>query len=107
MIGGFIIGNQISEVLVRGIGPSLAPFGIDNALADPLLELHDGNGDLLASNDNWRSDQETEIEATDLAPDDDAESAILRSLVPGAYTAILRGVADTTGVGLVEAYQLE
>lgn len=107
MIGGFIIGNQTSEVLVRGIGPSLTPLGVSGALADPTLDLHDGNGALLASNDNWRSDQETEIDATGLAPDDDAESAILQSLAPGAYTAILRGVADTIGVGLVEAYNLD
>ena len=106
MIGGFIIGNQTSEVLVRAIGPSLAPFGISNALADPILELHDSNGAVLASNDNWRSDQEAEIEATNIQPNDDLESAILRTLTPGAYTAILRGVADTTGVGLVEAYNL-
>jgi hypothetical protein len=107
MICGFIIGNQTSEVLVRGIGPSLAPFGISNALTDPMLELHDGNGAVLASNDNWQSDQEAEIEATTLSPNDDKESAILRTLVPGAYTAILRGVSDTTGVGLVEAYNLD
>jgi hypothetical protein len=107
MIGGFIIGNQTSEVLVRGIGPSLIPFGIGDALADPLLELHDASGGLLASNDNWRSDQEAEIEATTLAPDDDLESAILRTLAPGAYTAILRGVSDSNGVGPVEAYNLD
>ena len=107
MIGGLIIGNQTSEVLVRGIGPSLTPFGISNALADPLLELHDGTGALIASNDNWRTDQETEIEATGLSPNDNLESAILRSLAPGAYTAILRGVGDTTGVGLVETYNLD
>ena len=107
MIGGFIIGNQTSAVLVRGIGPSLTAFGVNGALADPTLELHDGNGGLLASNDNWRNDQEAEIEATSLAPNDDAESAILRTLAPGAYTTILRGVGDTTGVGLVEAYNLD
>ncbi len=107
MIGGFIIGNQTSEVLVRAIGPTLADFGVSDALADPMLELHDSNGALLASNDNWRSDQETEIEATTLAPNDALESAILRNLGPGAYTAILRGVSDSTGVGLVEAYNLD
>ena len=107
MIGGFIIGNQTSQVLVRAIGPSLTAFGISNALAVPMLELHDSNGDLLASNDNWRSDQEAEIEATSLSPNDDLESAILRTLAPGAYTAILRGVTETTGVGLVEAYNLD
>lgn len=107
MIGGFIIGNQTTDVLVRAIRPTLANFGVSGALADPTLELHDGNGALLASNDNWRSDQEAEIEATTLAPDDDLESAILRNLGPGAYTAILRGVSDSTGVGLVEAYNLD
>jgi hypothetical protein len=107
MIGGFIIGNQTSEVLVRGIGPSLTALGVSGALADPMLELHDVNGALLASNDNWRSDQEAEIEATTIPPNDDLESAILRTLAPGAYTAILRGVGDATGVGLVEAYNLD
>ena len=107
MIGGFIIGNQTSEVLVRGIGPSLTAQGVNGALADPMLELFDINGALLASNDNWRSDQEAEIEATTIPPNDDLEAAILRSLAPGAYTAILRGVADTTGVGLVETYNLD
>ncbi len=76
MIGGFIIGNQTTDVLVRAIRPTLANFGVSGALADPTLELHDGNGALLASNDNWRSDQEAEIEATTLAPNDDLESAI-------------------------------
>jgi len=107
MIGGFIVGNQTSQVLVRGIGPSLAAFEVKNVLADPMLELHDVNGALLASNDNWRSDQETEIEATTIPPNDDLESAILRTLAPGAYTAILRGVSESTGVGLVEAYNLD
>ncbi len=107
MIGGLIVGNQTSSVLVRGIGPSLGAAGVNGALADPTLELRDVNGVLIASNDNWRSDQEAEIEATGLPPNDDLESALLRSLDPGAYTAILRGVGDTTGVGLVEAYNLD
>lgn len=107
MIGGFIVGNQTSPVLVRGIGPSLAAAGIRHALADPMLELHDGNGALLASNDNWRSDQEAEIEATTLPPNNDLESAILRTLAPGAYTVILRGISDATGVGQVEVYNLD
>ena len=107
MIGGFIIGNQTSEVLVRGIGPSLTALGVNGALADPMLELRDANGALIASNDNWRSDQEAEIEATTIPPNDDLESAILRTLASGADTAILRGVSDATGVGLVEAYNLD
>lgn len=107
MIGGFILGNQTTEVLVRGIGPSLAEHGINAPLADPMLELHDGNGALIAFNDNWRSDQEAEIEATTIPPHDDLEAAILNTLTPGAYTAILRGVGETLGVALVEAYQLD
>ena len=105
MIGGFIIGNQTSEVLVRGIGPSLTPFGVNGAWPIPSSNCT-RNGAVLASNDNWRSDQEAEIKATS-PPNDDLESAILRILTPGAYTAILRGVADATGVGLVEAYNLD
>ncbi|MGI8956954.1 MAG: hypothetical protein ACR2II_08580 [Chthoniobacterales bacterium] len=107
MIGGFIVGNQTSQVLVLGRGPSLAAAGISNALADPMLELHDGNGALLASNDNWRDTQEAEISATLIAPSDEAESAILQPLAPGAYTAIVRGVNNTTGAALVEVYGLD
>jgi tRNA A37 threonylcarbamoyladenosine synthetase subunit TsaC/SUA5/YrdC len=76
-------------------------------LQDPTLELHAGNGDLLATNDNWRTDQETEIIATTVPPTDDAESAIVQTLTPGPYTAIVRGVNDTTGVALVEVYALQ
>ncbi|MBA3353111.1 MAG: hypothetical protein H0U23_11960, partial [Blastocatellia bacterium] len=86
--------------------PSLGAFGIANPLLDPLLELHDSNGATLTTNDNWKDTQQTEIEATGLPPTDDNESAILQTLAPGAYTAILRGVNDTTGVGLVEVYNL-
>lgn len=81
-------------------------FDIANPLLDPLLELHDSNGATLTTNDNWKDTQQTEIEATGLPPTDDNESAILQTLAPGAYTAILRGVNDTTGVGLVEVYNL-
>ncbi|MGI8957283.1 MAG: beta strand repeat-containing protein [Chthoniobacterales bacterium] len=110
MIGGFIIGPADlgdATVLVRAIGPSLANSGVANALQDPVLELHDGNGGTIRTNDNWRDDQETEISATGLMPTDDAESAILQTLAPGNYTAIVRGVANTTGVGLVEVYDLQ
>jgi hypothetical protein len=107
MIGGtIIIGSTPTSVLVRAIGPSLANFGVQNALPNPTLELHDGNGALLESNDNWRSDHEAEIIATGLPPTNELESAILRTLPPGAYTAIVRGGGNTTGVALVEAYQL-
>ena len=108
MIGGVIVaGTDPAKVVVRAIGPSLAAAGINDPLADPIIELHDGNGDLVVSNDNWRSDQEADIIATALAPTDDAESAIIATLAPAAYTAIVRGANNTTGVGLVEAYQLE
>lgn len=104
LIGGIIVLGQNSlRVIVRAIGPSLPLAG---ALADPDLELHDGNGALVASNDNWRSTQEAEIIATGIPPTNDLESAIVQSLTPGNYTAIVRGVNNTTGVGLVEAYAL-
>jgi hypothetical protein len=108
MIGGFILGNGSANarVLIRAIGPSLAVFGVPNALGDPTLELHTNNGDIIAANDNWRDTQQAEIEATGIPPSDDRESAIIGTLAPGAYTAILRGKNDTTGVALVEAYQL-
>jgi len=105
MIGGFIVGGQIStRVIVRAIGPSLP---LANKLADPNLALHDGNGALIVLNDNWRTGgQEAEIIATGLPPSNDLESAIVRTLAPGNYTAIVRGVNDTTGVALVEVYDL-
>jgi len=114
MIGGFILGNssQGSKVLVRGIGPSLAAVGITNALANPTLELRDGNGVLLGSNDNWKlndqtqQSQETEIRATTIPPSNDFESAIVTTLTPGNYTAILAGKSGGVGVALVEIYNL-
>jgi hypothetical protein len=104
MIGGMIVqGQSPLRVIVRAIGPSLP---VPGALGDPTLELRDGNGALLAANDNWRSDQEAEINATGIPPSNDLESAIVRDLTPGNYTAIVRGVGNTTGVALVEAYGL-
>ena len=107
MIGGFIIGgNEPARVLIRGIGPSLSDFGVQGALADPTLELHDANGSTI-SNDDWRETQESEIIATTIPPNNDREPAILVSLVPGSYTAIVRGKDNTTGIGLMEAYILQ
>jgi hypothetical protein len=104
LIGGLIaLGQNPLRVIVRAIGPSLSVSG---ALADPTLELHDGNGALIASNDNWRSNQEAEIIATGIPPTNDLESAIVRNLAPGNYTAIVRGVNSTTGIAVVEAYNL-
>jgi hypothetical protein len=106
MIGGFIIRGEATRVIVRAIGPSLTQFGIANALADPTLELRDGSGTLLFSNDNWRSTQEQEIIDTGVPPTNDLESAIVATLNPGAYTAIVRGTGDNTGVALAEVYSL-
>jgi autotransporter-associated beta strand protein len=106
MIGGFIAGNQATPVVVRAIGPSLAQFGVGNALADPTLELHDSSGALIAFNNDWRDTAETAIAATGISPTDNKESAILAILAPGNYTAVVRGLNNTTGVGLVEVYDL-
>ena len=92
--------------LVRAIGPSLTEFGVTDALPDPTLELHDGNGVLIQDNDNWKDSQQTEIEATGLQPTNDLESAVLETLAPGAYTAIVAGSGGVTGVALVEVYRL-
>jgi Putative Ig domain/Galactose oxidase, central domain/Kelch motif len=107
MIGGAIIAGQDTRVIVRAIGPSLTQFGIADALADPTLELHDGSGSLISSNDDWRSTQEQEIIATGLMPTDDRESAIVATLASGNYTAIVRGKNETAGVAIVEAYNLQ
>lgn len=108
MIGGFIIGGEDpTKVIVRGIGPSLAAAGVTSALSDPVLELYDSNGSLIFSNDDWRSTQEQQIDATGVAPTDDRESAIVATLIPGSYTAVLSGSATSEGVGLVEIYKLK
>lgn len=105
-IGGFIVtGIGPKAILVRGIGPSLGNLGIPNPLADPELELHTSGGSLV--NDNWKDTQQAEIKATGLAPSSDLESAILVTLDPGEYTAILRGKNSGTGVGLVQVYDLD
>ena len=106
-IGGFIItGNAQKNVLLRAIGPSLAGFGIVDVLADPVLELHGPAGFATVTNNNWRDTQEAEIQATGIPPTNDLESAILARLAPGNYTAIVRGNGNTSGVALVEAYDL-
>jgi hypothetical protein len=105
LIGGWIFnGQSVPKIIVRAIGPSLARA---DALADPTLELRDANGGLLAENNNWRTNQEAEIMGTTIQPSDDLESAIVTTLAPGAYTAIVRGVNNGTGIGLVEAYALD
>lgn len=107
MIGGLIItGNEPSQLVLRGIGPSLSQFGVPNVLADPLLELHDGNGSLIVANNNWRDMQEVALRDTGLAPDNDLESAIFISVTPGNYTAILKSADDGTGNGIIEVYKI-
>jgi len=100
-------------VIVRALGPSLSGAGVAGVLADPTLELHDGSGTTLATNDNWKindqtgQSQQAEIEATTIPPTNDLESALVATLAPGNYTAIVRGKNNTTGVGLVEVYNLQ
>ena len=104
MIGGLIVvGDGPLKVIVRALGPSLP---VEGKLLDPSLELYDGNGVLLQSNDNWRDTQQAEIETTTIPPPNNSESAVVTFLNPAAYTAIVRGVNDSTGVGLVEVYAL-
>ncbi len=107
MIGGFIITGANTRVLARAIGPDLTNRGVPGALQDPTLELRNATGDLLASNDDWRSTQESDIIATTVPPNDNRESALIQTLPPGGYTAIVRGKDATTGVGLVEVYALQ
>lgn len=98
VIGGFIIGgNNGRKILIRALGPSLADFGLV-PLPDPTLELHDATGAIIATNDNWADTQETEIQDTNLAPTDVLESAILITIPPGSYTAIVRGNRGDVGV---------
>lgn len=106
-IGGFIVsGMEPVKVLVRGIGPSLTPFEVEGALIDPVLELHGPNGTVV-TNDNWRATQATEITATGLAPSADAEAALIATVEPGAYTAVISGKNDGIGIGLIEVYDLD
>jgi len=116
MIGGFIVqGTEPKRVIIRAIGPELGQYGVPNPLQDPTLELHDGTGALIATNDNWQTtiiggiithDQVQEIQDSGYAPGDGRESAIIADLPAGNYTAIVRGVNSTIGVALVEVYDL-
>lgn len=110
MIGGFIItGSEPKRIAVRGMGPSLASSGISDSLTDPTLELRDSEGMLLYQNDNWQDDaaQAAQLTALGLAPGDPKESGIVATLQPGAYTAVMAGKNGGTGVGLVEAYDVD
>ena len=108
LIGGFIItGTNAKTVVLRAIGPSLTKRGVANALTDPILSLFDQSGGLIAANDNWRDVQEDDILATNIPPTDDRESAIIITLPPSSYTALVVGKNSTSGIGLVEIYDLE
>jgi hypothetical protein len=115
MIGGFIVVTQPTRVLIRAIGPSLTPFGVPDALANPQLELRDASS-TIGQNNDWQTtqlggiitnDQVAEIQNSQLAPTNGAESAIIATLQPGSYTAVVRGVNNTTGNALVEVYTLQ
>src|SRR5436305_10680555 len=106
LIGGFIIyGTGQKKIAVRAMGPSL-PVATGK-LSDPMLELHDATGAIVASNDNWRSAQQDLIIAAGLAPTNDLESALIATINPGAYTVVVKGVNNATGVGLMEIYDLD
>ena len=97
---------------MRAIGPSLSNFGVSGVLEDPTLELHDGSGTLISANDNWKirtdgTSQQAEIEATTIPPTNDLESALVATLAPGNYTTVVRGTNNTTGVAVVEVYNLQ
>jgi hypothetical protein len=114
MIGGFIVVTQPTRVIIRAIGPALTQFGVPDALANPQLELHNATS-TLAQNNDWQttqlggiitSDQVAEIQNSQLAPTNPTESAIIATLPPGSYTAVVRGVNNTTGNALVEVFAL-
>lgn len=108
LIGGTIVqGSAVQKVIVRALGRDLAAAGIEHPLADPTLELRDGEGNLLAANNDWRDTQEQEINASGLAPQDDHDAAISASLIPSSYTAVVRGKDGAAGISLVEIYAVD
>jgi acetyl esterase/lipase len=108
MIGGFIIGgDEATKVIVRALGPSLAGSGISDPLPNPLLELYDSNGALIFANDDWRATQAQEITDSGFQPSDDREAAMIATLAPGSYTAMLHDAAAASGIALIEVYNLE
>ena len=108
LISGFIVGGRNDETaVIRAVGPSLAAAGVPDALSNPQLQVYDSNGTILATNDDWMSDAgANQIEAVGLAPTDTSEAATILTLTPGSYTAIVSGAAGSSGVGLVEVYNL-
>ena len=118
LIEGFIVqgpAGSTKKIMVRAIGPSLIPFGITDALPNPTLEIHDSSGATIATNNDWKTtqtgglitgDQSTDISASGLAPGNDLESAIIANLAPGSYTAVVSGAGNSTGTGVVDAYDI-
>jgi hypothetical protein len=111
MIAGLIVSpsnGTSTKVLVRALGPTLGDFGVANALSNPTVDLVNSSGTVIRSDDNWKDDpqQRALIEAAGLAPNHDEEAALVETVAPGAYTAIVRGSNRMTGVGLVEAYNI-
>jgi len=108
LIAGFVIsGNQAKKVIVRALGPTLSTLGVSGALADPTMTIVNSSNVVVASNDNWRDTQQSEIAASGFAPPNDLESAIIATLSPGSYTAVVTGKNGGTGIGLVDLYQLD
>ena len=105
--GTIITGEAPKKVIIRAVGPSLAKAQVANALADTVLELYGSNGSLITSNDNWKDTQQAQIQQSGVPPEDDRESAIVITLQPGSYTAVVRGKDNTTGIALVEVYDLD
>ena len=107
LIAGIIInGDAGQRLMARAIGADLAAVGLRDALLDPVLDLRDASGNLIASNDNWKDTQQSEVEETGLIPTNDGNSAIIATLIPGLYTAVVRGKNDTPGLAVVEFYDL-
>lgn len=106
LIGGFVVRDNPKRVLVRALGPSLAAFGVQGALSDPTIDLNAAGGGVVASNDNWRTTQEADIQSTGFAPTNNLDSALIATLPVGSYTPIVRGVGGAQGVAIVEVYEL-
>ena len=112
MIGGFSLGGSSANpttIVVRAMGPTLTQAGVNNALSNPILELFDNNGQLVAANDNWTDDpnQAAQLQSLNIAPGNNAESAIVTTLPPGLYTAVVAGHSGGVGIGLIEVYAIQ
>ncbi len=100
-------GDRSTNVIVRALGPSLTRQNVTGVLDDPTLELYDAEGSLILENDNWRKDQADQLIASSVAPTNEKEPAIIASLRPGSYSAVVRGARSSTGVALLEVYDLD